>query len=238
MKISRRKISLKEALRRRAQRHLMQEALAHSRKKSLLSKHYILKEEDDSDLIDVEDTNVDEVDTEIDDDDVDDEIDDEVEDDDTVEVTSGEDDEVRDAIKTLAARLGMTADDFADLGEETEESICVEDDTKMISAKEFFDECDDRKRVFEDDEDPEVDTSDDSSEEDSTTDLSVDTDVADLSGATDLSDTTDISGNTEVSGEIGTVDNPATSEEEKTAETAQKLAEMTPEDWFKLLNQI
>lgn len=242
MKISQKKQTLKEALRRRAQRRALKEAVAEYHGKET-KKHFVLEEElknkatkffkesDDEEVIEIDDE---EGDVPVDSDDVEDiEVD-------TDEEPAVEDDpskEIKDAIRILAANAGMTAADF----EEPEET--VEEGTELMSAAEFFNQGDDdednpeeSKEVCEDDEEekPAEETPVEGEPTgDETTDLSVDTEVADLSGATDLS--SDLTGATEVS---GTVDNPANPEEEETAETAKKLADMTPEDWFKLLNQI
>ena len=284
MKISEKKLTLKEALRRRAQRRALKEAVEEHNKKS---QHFVLeedakseslkkflnednsaeffKESDDEEVIEIDD----EGDAPVDSDEVAD-----------IEVTDGDDvppaeddvaedpaQEIKDAIRILAANAGMTAADFEELApaeepvEEAEEVLMSAADffnqggTPSEPAEESCKDCEESKKeeVCEDDDDEEEKPAEEtppseeapSTEEtpaegepepvgDGTTDLSVDTEVADLSGATDLS--ADIVDTTpEVS---GTVDNPATPEEEETAETAKKLADMTPEDWFQLLNQI
>lgn len=275
MKISEKKLTLKEALRRRAQRRALKEAVEEHNKKS---QHFVLEEDAKSEslkkfLNEAEDEEVIEIDDEgdapVDSDEVAD-----------IEVTDGDDlppaeddvaedpaKEIKDAIRILAANAGMTAADFEELVpaeepvEEAEEVLMSaadffnQGDTPAEPAEESCKDCPEeskKEEVCEDDDEEEKPAEETppseeapSTEEtpaegepepvgDGTTDLSVDTEVADLSGATDLS--ADIADTTpEVS---GTVDNPATPEEEETAETAKKLADMTPEDWFQLLNQI
>ena len=256
MKISQKKITLKEALRRRAQRRALKEAIAELHDKK--SKSFVVEEDKTAK------NKAAEFFTEADGDEEVIEIDDEgtPEDVQDIEVTDDEPvaevDPIKDAIRTLAANAGMTADDFADLGAapaddgdaEPEEEVTEAGDTEMMAAADFFnnpskpeeeskkcDGCEEGKeKVCEDDTTPAEETPPSTDAEpvgDETTDLSVDTEIADLSGTTDLS--ADISATTDIS---GTVDNPATPEEEETAETAKKLADMTPEDWFQLLNQI
>ena len=251
MKISKKKLTLKEALRRRAQRRALKEAAADFQSKK--SRHFVLKEElgkkstikeffgeaEDDEVIEIDDVD----DAPVDGDDA---VDIEVSDDEGVPAEEDPNQEIKDAIRILAANAGMTADDFEEIAVEEPAEESVANEETLMSAEEFFNQTGDEEneptdptgesKICEDDEEI---VPDDSEEPvgDETTDLSVDTEVADLSGATDLSGTTDLSGDvaTDIS---GTVDNPATPEEEKTAETAKKLADMTPEDWFQLLNQI
>lgn len=251
MKISKKKLTLKEALRRRAQRRALKEAAADFQSKK--SRHFVLKEElgkkstikeffgeaEDDEVIEIDDAPVDGDDT----------VDIEVSDDEDAPAEEDPNQEIKDAIRILAANAGMTADDFEEIAVEEPAEESVANEETLMSAEEFFnqtgdetneptDPTDESKKCDLCEDDEEI-VPDDSEEPvgDETTDLSVDTEVADLSGATDLSGTTDLSGDvaTDIS---GTVDNPATPEEEETAETAKKLADMTPEDWFQLLNQI